>query len=156
MIEKALLLQLFVLLLEPLHALEAAISVEPSTINAVSTLTLMVVFDETLGKGGKLTIQAPDNSSSTDNAPLSFLDTFECKSDKSNLIVSQCKTPNSNTIEIQLSSTSFVLAGESVVFTLKNACTNPSSTWFAKKSLSLKTYNSANQLVESKSNYLYL
>ena len=72
MIEKAILLQLFVLLLEPLHALEAAISVEPSTINAVSTLTLMVVFDETLGKGGKLTIQVPDYSSSTDNAPLSF------------------------------------------------------------------------------------
>ena len=103
MIEKAFrMLQLLVLLLlvEPLHALEAAISVEPSTINAVSTLTLMVVFDETLGKGGKLTIQVPDYSSSTDNTPLSFLDTFECKSDKSNLVVSQCKTPNSNTIEI--------------------------------------------------------
>ena len=45
-----------------INALEAFLSVQPDTVSTVSSLTVEVFFDESLGYGGVVSIKVPDDS----------------------------------------------------------------------------------------------
>ena len=128
------------------QGLEAVLSVSPDTVNAVSTLRMQIMFDETIGKGGMVSVMLPESISldqqlSIANRALSFnpQDNISCKSDSSAVKIIECLTPNSRQLDLQLSSDSFVMAGQSLVFTAENACQNPSSLWFKDESLMIST-----------------
>ena len=52
----------FVGLLATANALEAMLSVSPDTVSTASTLEMMISFDESLGKGGLISVIVPDSS----------------------------------------------------------------------------------------------
>jgi hypothetical protein len=54
--------RLFVGLLATANALEAMLSVSPDTVSKVSSLRMMISFDESLGKGGLISLIVPDSS----------------------------------------------------------------------------------------------
>lgn len=59
-------------------ALEAVFSVTPDTVGSISSLDMQIMFDESLGRGGIISVQVPedgiaDSARSTLNAGVTFL-----------------------------------------------------------------------------------
>jgi len=144
---------ILLLLIELTRGLEAVLVVTPDTVNAVSTLQMTIMFDETVGGGAKISVAVPDTDilDQDQNAlikPLSFNDqdeedddnTVSCQSDSISAAVSHC-TATSRQLELYMSADSFIMAGDSLTFTIENACTNPSSLWFEDQSLEIISYN---------------
>ena len=92
------------------------------------------------------------------NKPLTFLSSADlsCTTNKSNVKVYTCLISGDDLLEIYLDPKSFILAGDSVVFTIHNACINPSSLWYSQSSLELTTLNEQRFQVEQRSDFLYL
>jgi hypothetical protein len=59
-------------------------------------------------------------------------------------------------VDIWMGADSFILAGSSIVFTIDMGCTNPSSLWYSESSLRIKTFNSLQQQIEERQDFLYL
>lgn len=124
-----------------------------------STMHVTVLFDESLGRGGSVVLALPDAiglQRSSLNKPMKFNPSHQvtCRSDQ-RLLVS-CSVSNSQELQLQLASDSFVLAGSSLSFTLKDACQNPSSLAFKDKSLAITTLDSSGRQVERKAEFLTL
>ena len=88
-------------LLATSNALDAMLTVVPNTVNTQSTLEMMISFDESLGKGGLISVLVPsgDNliteagyTANSLNHPLKFLpgSGLNCYSDDSSVIVAMC------------------------------------------------------------------
>ena len=125
----------------------------------MSTMQLTVLFDESLGRGGSVVVALPDAMGllrSTLNKPMTFNPSqmVTCRSEQR--LLASCSVTNSQELQLQLSSDSFVLAGASLSFTLKDACQNPSSLAFKDKSLILTTLDSSGRQVEKKAEFLTL
>jgi len=55
------------------YALEAVVSVNPDFLSSPSTMTLTLIFDESLGRGGTIKINVADDPYATAlNLPLEF------------------------------------------------------------------------------------
>ena len=118
---------IFYLFLQLATGLEAILTVSPTTVNQLSDFELMISFDESIGKGGSISIIIPDPSDqisedfseSTLNKPLEFNEasTLSCNSDDVSLL--SCVTPSSSQLDINVDTDQFILAGDTVSFTLQ-------------------------------------
>ena len=129
----------------------------PDTVSVMSTMSLTVLFDESLGRGGSVVVALPDATGllrSSLNKPMTFNPSqgLVCRSEQR--LLASCSMMNSQELRLQLSSDSFVLAGSSLSFTLKDACQNPSSLAFKDKSLVITTFDSSGRQVEKKAEFL--
>jgi len=146
-------------------SLEAEVLVDPDTVGADSSLVIQVMFDESLGRGGVISVEIPD-----DNLPSSSLNrglTFRSENADSSLSCTQltrgppklshCTYQNMKHIKIYLSNEEFILAGQTIKIRVENACKNPSSLWWKAKSLRVSTYTLESPVqVESRSSFILL
>jgi hypothetical protein len=157
---------LLVALLTTTNALDAMLSVSPDTVSSPSTLSMMVSFDESIGKGGLLSVIVPDGAlriansgftANSNNKALQFKpgSGLKCTTDDSNVQIFSCQA-GSNQIDIWMTESSFILAGQVVTFTIDMGCFNPSSLWYLESSMMIKTFNSQQQNIETRSDFLYL
>jgi hypothetical protein len=118
--------------------LEAVLNVSPNTISSISTFEMMISFDESMGKGGLITVILPDSSTtisedfseSSLNEDLQFNDASSLTCFSDSLSLQSCSTPSSNQLDIQVGPDDFILAGDFISFTIEQGTTNPSSLWF--------------------------
>ena len=132
-------------------ALEAVIKVSPDTVSVISTMELTVTLGESLGRGGSMTVELPDTTGlqvSALNKPLSFNQNLQVSCKSRQRILASCQVTNSNSLTLRLSSTTFLLAGRRLDFTLTNACQNPSSLAFKDRSLAITTKASSGGQIE--------
>ena len=137
------------------NALEAEIGLSPDWVGAVSTMTLTVMFDESLSRSGVVKVEVVDKEGlDSSNAPLSFnaQSQISCTASVS---LESCITSNSKEIYLKLGAR-HILAGDSVTFTLTNACKNPSSLYFKNQSLKISTLNQYGAQIESRDTNLFL
>ena len=137
----------FLILLKCVRALEATVSVSPDTVGSTSTFSIDVLFDESLGAGGVISIQIPDDNIDANalNRGLTF-DTSaanpQCIQMSHTLPVLQgCTVENSKHLKITLAARGFVRAGQNIQVRITNVTKNPSSTWWSTKSLQVSTWS---------------
>lgn len=147
------------------HSLEAEVSVDPDTVGADSSFIIQVMFDESLGRGGIVSVQIPDDNltSSTLNRGLTFRSANADSSLSCTQLtrappkLSHCTYQNMKHIKIYLSNEQFILAGQTIKIRVENASKNPSSLWWKDKSLKVSTYTLESPVqVESRSDFVLL
>jgi hypothetical protein len=147
---------MFLLLLQIVQALEATIEVEPNIVGVRSDLHLHVMFDQSLGWGGVIQLTIPEEGEVETEMSHGLLfnnelTEFVCEQldsehgDMSHSMnheeetVERCEVLNGKTLEITMKSDVFVLAGSSLELRIVEVTTNPTSLWYADKSLILTT-----------------
>jgi hypothetical protein len=118
---------IFYLLLQICEGLEAILSVSPAVVNSISDFQLMISFDESIGKGGIITVIIPDPSDQISedfsenslNKALEFNDAslLTCYSD--DITLQSCLTPSSSQLDIYVDPNQFILAGDTISFTFQ-------------------------------------
>ena len=145
------------------QGLDAVLSVSPDTVNAISTLRMQITFDESIGKGGMLSVMIlepnhEDQELNALNRPLSFNQQgrFRCTANGASVTIRSCSAPNSRQLDLRFASNSFIMAGDTFDFTIEHACTNPSSLWFKDESLQISTQDPQGMEIETRSSFLQL
>ena len=86
------------------NALQAVTNVSPDTVSSISTFSIDIYFDETVGNGGMISIIVPDRSAtiaedfteSSLNKDLEFNDPTSLSCYSGSLTLLSCTSPGSN------------------------------------------------------------